>query len=286
MRRIAAMAALAGVLAATLPAAAQVLIEPDGAGSFEGRVGPLDVLVGVAASNERMFTADITVRVEGDIVFQRRDDEIFAPYSLPIAKIVEMDPQNDMREVFVAQYSGGAHCCTLVSVVTQTGDGWGEVELGTFDGGLMLEDLRDVDFDGTNEFVAQDMRFLYQFAPYAGSYAPRQILGLRGGARADLSADAAFAPTMRAALDGLGAIPESGESRNSWLAAHTAIKLRLGDDDAFERADTEYDASVDWGMRVCADPGIHVNDCPDDRVETLAFPVALRRFLTETGYLE
>lgn len=283
-----ALIATAALLAPTGPAAqAQVTIEPDGPGAYAGRVGALDVALAVSSMSDTGTAAALSVTIDGNTVFEKRYDDLFAMFEVPLVQIAQIDPANDSREVFLSRYTGGAHCCNLVSALTATGSGtWTEVEIGQFDGGPAPENLADRNGDGAAEFMTHDGRFLYQFAPYAGSFAPPLVVGVRGGERIDLTADPDFKWHVRARLDRMGPIPAEGESRNSWLATHAAIQLLLGEPDPFARADAQYDPDVSWGLEYCRDADVSTYDCPEAQTALRPFPEALRLFLTETGYME
>ena len=276
-----------GLALSSLPTQAQVLIEPDSPGSYSGRANEVGILLGAVDNGDDTTTADLTVDVEGDVVYQKRFEDLFNTFMIPMVQIIEMDASNDAPEILVQQYSGGAHCCNEMTVISKTDDGtWAEIQVGAFNGGPDAGIASDLNGDGTAEIKTIDNRFLYQFASYAGSFAPVQILAIRNGAVEDVTADEAFEWQVRADLDDVGMIPDSGPPRNSWLATYTALQLLLGEPEPFARADTEFDPDSDWGLQYCLDDGVAEYDCPDDRVATRTFPEALRLFLTQTGYME
>jgi hypothetical protein len=281
---------LASLLAvALLPAMAQaqILVEPDAVGTYGMAVDETAVSMQVRRAGDGMFEAQLSVAVDGESVFTRTYDEMFSLFQSPILKLVEMDASNDAPELFVSRYSGGAHCCNLISIVAKTGNGqWTEIEVGAYDGDPERNYPNDVTGDGVAEIVTLDNSFLYAFASYAGSYAPTIVLALRDGAIVDVSAEPDFDYVMGAAVRNLGTMPDAGESRNSWLAAYTAMQLRLGADDPFALADKDYDPEPDWGLTFCRDEGTETYDCPEDRIGRTEFPVALRQFLSERGYME
>lgn len=288
MRRAAAAFFCGLAMAAlSMPAQGQVLIQPDGAGSYGGRANAVGILLGAVDNGDDTSTADLTVDVEGDVVYQKRFEDLFNTFMIPMVQIIEMDASNDQPEVFVQQYSGGAHCCNEMTVISKTDDGsWTEIMVGAFNGGPGVNTASDLTGDGVAVIKTIDNRFLYQFAPYAASFAPVQILAIRSSAVADVTADAAYEWQVRADVEKLGTIPEEGDARNSWLAAYTALQLLLGEPEPFARADAEFDTNSDWGLQYCLDDDVAEYDCPDDRKATRTFPDALRLFLTETGYME
>lgn len=281
---------VAGMFAATLPQAAaqaQILIEPEDVGTYGMAVGDTSVSLHVREAGDGIFEAVVSVTSDDETVFERTYDEMFSLFQSPILKLIEMDASNDTPELFVSRYSGGAHCCNLVSIVAKGADGqWTEIDAGAFDGDPAANYPHDVTGDGAAEMITLDNAFLYAFAPYAGSFAPTMVLALRDGAIVDVSAEPDYEYVMGAAVRNLGAMPEEGESRNSWLAAHSAMQLRLGADDPFALADKDYDPEPDWGTTFCRDEGTETYDCPEDRIGRTPFPVALRQFLSERGYME
>src|SRR5690606_17691949 len=50
------------------------------------------------------------------------------------ASIAEIDPDNDLPEVYFTSYSGGAHCCNTVIVAGLVDGAWTSVNVGEFDG--------------------------------------------------------------------------------------------------------------------------------------------------------
>src|SRR5690349_9274937 len=119
---------------------------------------------------------------------QRVLEAVGAPSGLdfPVAEasIAEIDPGNKFPEVYFSSFSGGAHCCTMVTVAEELGGKWVAVPVGEFDGDGNY--LNDVDGDGKAEIVAVDNRFLYQFDCYACSAAPLTIRTVRNGQAVDV----------------------------------------------------------------------------------------------------
>jgi hypothetical protein len=69
------------------------------------------------------------------------------------AGLVEMDPANDTLEVFFETYTGGAHCCAELRILTRSASGkWKTLEAGAFNGGGGLVD--DLEGDGRYEMAS------------------------------------------------------------------------------------------------------------------------------------
>jgi hypothetical protein len=111
---------------------------------------------------------------------------------------VEGDGEPD---VLLDLYSGGAHCCNISEVFhyDAASDTYVKVEQVWGDPGYKLEHL---DAARPDEFVSYDDRFAYEFAAYAFSGLPMEILRVQGGAFSDVTASY---PT-----------PVSADAANEW----------------------------------------------------------------------
>ncbi|MEO0543293.1 MAG: hypothetical protein AAFY99_05690 [Pseudomonadota bacterium] len=262
----------------------QATLQATQEGVFSASTPDIEVQLVLGPEVDGARTATISVLEGGASVFQTERPDLFSIFFGPIVHVVEMDGANDVPEVFISTYTGGAHCCNEVVVLSKNGDSWRSVDFGYFDGdpeGLYPADLNG---DGQAEIKTYDNRFLYTFASYAGSYAPIQILGFKDGDVTDLTAESDFEWQVRAGLDEMGTMPEGGEVRNSWLAAQAAYLLTLGEADPLANAIDAHDATVDWGMIRCTVPEVDYS-CPEGKSENIGFEAALTEFLTETGYL-
>lgn len=270
-------------LALAVPALAQD-DEPMDGKTWTQSEGGVDVTVRVSGNDDDGYVALVEVAEGGAVVARTEFPDIFSPVFLPEISFVQMLASNDSPEVFMSQYTGGAHCCSQVSVAAKLPGGWKVLEAGGFDGDTENLLPQDVDGDGEAEIVTYDNAFLYAFTSYAGSYAPRQVLGIRDGEIRDVSSEPKYAAVHRNFLENdIGEIPESGSDRNAWLAAWSAAQLLLGAPDPLARADAEYDKSSDWAITECTDPE-QADDCPEDLQKEIPFPLALRRMLREAGY--
>ena len=272
---------------ALVVAAMALAAQPSQAEDFERHrefsEGPISVTVDVSGKEEDGLTADVKVSENGTQVLHQTYTDLFSPIALPEISFQEMDKGNDTKELFVSVWTGGAHCCTAISVYTKTSAGWVALDAGAYDGDP-LEPV-DADGDGQAEISTFDNAFLYQFSSYAGSFAPPKIIGVRNGAIADISAEPGFKPLFEAYLKDMGEIPAEGSDRNSWLAAQAATRLRLGEADALAMAAAEHDKAADWGLESCL---VEMTDgiCPEGKQTMLTFPEALSAFLQEHGYLK
>ena len=249
------------------------------------------VNVYVNGSEAEGYVATVAVSREGYVGAAMAVADIFSPLSVPEVSFVEMDKSNAVPEIFVTHWTGGAHCCVEATVFSETDDSWRALDVGAFDGDPESLAPQDIDGDGQGEIATYDNAFLYRFTSYAGSYAPPQIFGIRDGKITDVTGEPGFAAYLRNDLAEMEEMPDasedagSGSERNSWLAAYTAILLRLGEADPFARADSDYDTVSEWGLVSCADPAKEY-DCPEDQKRLTPFPEALRSLLKENGYPE
>jgi hypothetical protein len=198
-------------------------------------------------------------------------------------QIAELDPANTTPEVVVSFYTGGAHCCSDTTVLTQAKDGssWQKVALGELDGGPLT--AADLDRDGRYEFETRDNAFLYTFGCYACSVAPLEILAVENGAEKDVTREPRFRPAHESYLkDIITGVPDY--SVNGFLAGYVAEKILLGEGkQAWALMLTQYDHASDWGLDVCDQKLKDNGDCPGKTLH-LSFPDALERMLKENGY--
>jgi hypothetical protein len=200
------------------------------------------------------------------------------------ASIAEIDPTNAHKEVYFASFSGGAHCCTTVSIAEEVDGKWVSVPVGSFDGDG--DYLDDVDEDGVAEIVTVDNRFLYKFDCYACSAAPLTMMTVREGKVVDISGEHRFQKAHRAWLAQLVEDIDPAERWTSpgFLAGWVAAKARVGEGaDAFRALVAHWDSARDEGEDVCLSGG-EVEDCARKSVAKLKFPERLKLFLDQSGY--
>ena len=101
------------------------------------------------------------------------DDQ--GPYNSTAASDREAGRFVAFPQVVVTHFTGGAHCCTLMKVLTFVDGRWETVNVGEFDSdGPQIDDLNG---DGAVELVGKDDVFDYAFASYAETYAPPKVSG-------------------------------------------------------------------------------------------------------------
>lgn len=208
-------------------------------------------------------------------------------YSL--LQLAELDPTNDLPEIIFSTYSGGAHCCAVVQVITQgvDGSGWDTIDVGMFDGGL--REVSDLDGDGVYEYATSDNRFLYLYSSYAGSYPPAQVLALSGSEVLDVSLEPRFEFIHRQRVQemwqAIQAASQDDYEVNGVLAGYVATKAILGElDSGWQLMLQRYDRTSDWGLEWCDGNFNDQGECLG-RSQSGTYPEALQHFLTEAGYL-
>ncbi len=229
----------------------------------------------------------LTVSGGGDTI-QATGSVSFFSYSL--VQIAEMDPSNDLPEVLFSSFTGGAHCCDAVQILTHQPEtsSWQIVDVGFFDGGL--NGVTDPDQSGIYKYVTNDNRFLYKYSSYAGSFPPIQIWQLDGLEMRDVSKDPKFFPLHRDRLQDMWQSIKSataeGYEVNGVLAGYVATKAILGEAiPAWELMLKRYDQNDDWGFEECRGEYDDQGECRGEWITYNSFPEALRSFLIETDYL-
>lgn len=223
---------------------------------------------------------------DGEAVFDLDMSEAASFSAAAWITVAPLDPRApDDRQIAVAAFSGGAHCCASTRIATPLGDGWAVVPGAMLDGdqGYAFEDL---DGDGIYELLSVDQSFLYAYASYAESFAPIVIERFAGKKIVEVSDDPRFRPALEEDLARLELTaaedPELWRS-NGFLAAWVAAKARLGArEEAWARMLASYDRTSDWPLTVCRGARAPDGGCPDERPAT--FPEALEAHLDARGY--
>ena len=206
-----------------------------------------------------------------------------------LVQIVEMDSGNAHTEVALTTFTGGAHCCRLVRLLTQepkTGN-WHVVEAGAFDGEIV--ELEDADGDGRHELVVSDRRFLYTFSSYAGSFPPISVMALESGVLTDVTSERRFRPRHRRHLERVQEEIANGfkvSEPNGLLAGYAATKALLGEFlPAWDNVKRHYDPAAKDGLTSCVGEQTQSGDCTEQVVHP-DFPSALLHLLKQAGYVQ
>ncbi|MFM7314136.1 MAG: hypothetical protein ACKO0M_13380 [Cyanobium sp.] len=205
-----------------------------------------------------------------------------------VVQIAEMDPGNPYPEVLRSSFTGGAHCCNQIQMLTsdRTGEPWREVRLGPFNGGA--RPAEDPLRSGRDLIVDVDHRFLSCFGCDACSAAPARLWPLQADAFIDVSHRPETRPLHRRNLRKMAPWFEQkrAESPSGFLAAYLANKALVGEfKDGWERMLKRHDRTSDWGLKDCKGEQDYRGMCQGREIVYGSFPEALRAFLVETGDL-
>jgi hypothetical protein len=187
---------------------------------------------------------------------------------------------NDLAEVIVKTYSGGAHCCTTFRIYTWKDSAFIKTELEGLDssGG----EFRDLDGDKSPEFITMDQSFLYKFSSYASSFPPSLILKFNQGEFKNVTHRhpdelAKIASQMREIL--LTAESQKQGNVNGILAGYVAQKILMGEyQEGWDFMLNHYDRNSQWGLEIYREEKV-IGQYPD-------FPTALQQFLIQQEYLD
>ncbi len=189
----------------------------------------------------------------------------------------DLDADN-IPEVIVRTYSGGAHCCTnhFVYFWQENQQEFKQIETGFSDGGGGT--FQDLDNDGKFEFITYDNSFLYAFSSYAGSFPPSLILRLENGEFKNVTRN--YPKYLRSTAWDMYKVIQENEFENGVLAGYVAQKILLGEyEEGWKFMLANYDKQSDWGLEIYDENNNQIGAYPD-------FPTALKVFLIETGYLD
>jgi len=239
------------------------------------------------AANE-FFAPEVTVSAPGRAPVVMRGSEVW-PSSGHHIGVGRLDRAGNLF-VELQSYTGGAHCCNEIKVAVIEPRQIRVVELGAWDGspGAMP---RDVDGDGTVDWVKRDDGFLYSFDAYAFSFAPPQIFNIVDGRAQDVSARPSFRPIFQRALNDARSkclTRRRANASNSACATYAAAAARIGQfDAAWAQLGRAYNDKHQWeyptGCRVQPDPE---TGCPDSAVINYGgYLPSLRAFLADRGYI-
>lgn len=242
-------------------------------GGFEFSFRPI-VDDGLNAARMRIATAD---GVSTELTGQALSWAASADFA-----VVQLDARKSDRQVLFSSFSGGAHCCTSLTLLEIKDGAWRATDLGQRDGDA-AQLPRDLDGDGVKEFVFVDQSFLYTFDSYAGSWGPPVVVSVADGRVRDVSAQARFKSMYQSELAEMR--DACGERANGACAAYVATAARVGQlDQAWAFMLRSYDQSSDWiypsacRVRTAA-------ECPAEaELKFASFPESLQWFLGEQGY--
>lgn len=217
-----------------------------------------------------------------------------SPYSSAVVQLADLDPSNKYPEVLLSSFTGGAHCCNQVKVLTsdKSGENWFEAELPAFDGSSAP--AQDPIGTGHYYIVAGDDRFLYRFTNYSCSISPPQIWTLDGEKFKNVSFSPDFSAfhlkQLKSIEDGFSErIKGSSDSDcvNGFLAGYVAIKALVGQlEGGWSKMLSYYYRNSDWGLSECQAGYDDKGECRGIETKYSSFPESLKAFLLRAGYIK
>jgi len=201
---------------------------------------------------------------------------------------IRLDHSSPEPQVVLTYFWQGAHCCTITRIASMHPDGtWKLIDGETLDGeeGYHFEDITG---SGQIDLTSTDQAFPYTFASYAASVSPTRIHRLEADRLVDVTREPRYYEFLKQQLAGIesGVKPDDPVWHdNGFLAGWVAAKMLVGQGvDAWSKMLTGYDRSPDFGPETCAIDR-PVDSCPDAKKIRTAFPIALKAFLVERGYI-
>src|SRR5215510_769923 len=209
-------------------------------------------------------------------------------YPVPSARfgVGKLDPKSSTPQVIFTSYTGGLHCCTKIIIAELVEGKWRRMQLGLWDGNPLPEFPTDVDGDGTRDFVLNDDRFDYAFAPYTESLKPPRVFNLDQARIVEVGQASRYDEVYQAHMEHAHA--DCVKHRNAACAAFVATASRLGRSQwAWNIMMANYRPSTDWNFPMRCKVAPVKGACPPGQSEQFSeFPDALAWFLTDTGYMK
>lgn len=255
--------------------------------SFAGNASPTKIYevaglwltLSSGAEREGVYHAVMNIRGPGASVFT----DLGGPNTDGSAKfgVFRLDSGVKTPQIVFTSFTGGAHCCVRVDILSYDGLRWRRIEAGASNGGLLS--LYEKHGDAAPALVFGDDRFVYAFASYAESRQPIRVFSFRAGRLIDVSEAWTYKPLYLAEMGKLRGDCE--QHANGACAAFVADAARAG---RFKEAWATMLASYDKSSQVfptSCDVAEVQGACPDGRAHKFSsYPQALARFLADTGY--
>jgi hypothetical protein len=264
------------------PAIAMPAIELGGDKSFQNREitsGSIKVLVTYRPFNLGDSNRENDKNVTYKIFYNGKLKVNGSDFTMMTGSVSLQDLDNNQTpEVIINTYSGGAHCCTNLTIYTWIKNKFIKEETGLLNSGG--GEFKDLDGDGKLEFVTVDNAFLYRFSSYAGSFPPSLIYTLKNGRLENVTRK--YPKELKLIAEEMyKAVLENRKEKseiNGILAGYVAQKILLGEyQQAWDFMLKNYDKKSDWGLEIYKNDTV-VGKYPD-------FPTALKAFLIEQKYL-
>jgi hypothetical protein len=201
--------------------------------------------------------------------------------NIPVkVRVTRLDPSHSDADVMLGAYTGGAHCCIAIKVLSLIKGDWKVVDLGNWDRDNMPEP-EDLTNSGMITLKFYDNAFLYAFASYSESFAPLKIIRVFDGREMDVSNAPALMQLHRQNMTEARKV--CLQHNNGGCAAYVASATRLGMfPEAWNLMLANYDRRNDWKLEFCDTPGKEKCARP---VSFNSDPRALDWFLHKHGYL-
>lgn len=208
-----------------------------------------------------------------------------SPYGISVG-IGRARRGDETPTVLIAGYSGGAHCCATLQVVSLVDGRPVSTILPMKDGEPVERFPRDMDRDGTIDLEWADDSLRYSFSSGAASWSIPRIYHLVRGEPVDVSRQPGFARIYRElAKDTLKECRSDESERNGACAAYAYVRAIQGDPEDGIRTAASLAGPSDWYPLDCTVE--YVDDmCPEGKERTFTgFEDALRWIMRENGYL-
>lgn len=244
------------------------------------RVGGFDLSFSAVVQDE-LNVAKLRVAAADGLLTELTGNGLSWPAQADFA-VIQLDARSSDRQLLFASFSGGAHCCTSLTMLERASGTWRQTDLGQWDGETPALPS-DIDGDGRKEFVFRDQSFLYTFDSYAGSWAPPIVMSVADGRMTDVSDQARFRLVYRREL--ADARKACAEQSNGACAGYVALAARSGQlDEAWAFMLRSYDQQADWTYPTACRVRTAAA-CPAGAEQAFAtFPESLQWFLGERGY--
>lgn len=230
--------------------------------------------------------ATITVHFPGVPPFRVPADEHRSTiYGISVG-IGRMAPGDAAPTVLLGGYSGGAHCCDTLQLVSLVDGEPTAVTLPMTDGEPDDAFPTDLDGDGERDIRREDDSLLYTFTGYAGSWPVPRYYNVRAGQPVDVSKAPGFARYYRRfARKALRECRAGGVENAGACAAYAHAMAQQGQAEEGIRAAVSLAREPVWYPLDCLVDEVD-GECPGEQWRQFAgFEDALRWIMRKNGYL-
>ncbi|MFT9417507.1 thylakoid lumen protein [Acetobacter sp.] len=210
--------------------------------------------------------------------------------------LYQMEAGDGPPQLLLFGYTGGAHCCTVSTLVGADRTGAWHVSALPPQDGDGASGVVDIKQDDGRQLIFQDERFNYRFESSVWSVRPIVIYEYTQGQLRNVTTQPAYRSFLRAYFrhdfvsDNISAFDHGAV--NGFLAAYVANSANLGQLQAgWQFMLRHYNRKTDnTGVVWCAlDKSVWSpagqEDCPAPYVRTVPYPQQLALFLLQTGYI-